>query len=224
MINTFAYIFFCLFVLISFAELILAFNELEKGRMILKPFSLFFLALSALLALPDHPLRYIGATLGMIGDIFLIFVKKRKLFILGTVSFLLGHFCYISEVLFIMLKDNPVPWWFYVIALFLMLSLTLAFYPFSKKTTNDRYLSLLGNLYLSVLVLVTLVSIIASTKGFTDFMILGIIGGISFLVSDLILIKATFIKDFKRRDYYIMLFYLLGQALIVIGLTFTYIF
>ncbi|MDY0214040.1 MAG: lysoplasmalogenase family protein [Bacilli bacterium] len=224
MINTFAYIFFCLFVLISFAELILAFNELEKGRMILKPFSLFFLALSALFALPNHPLIYIGATLGMIGDIFLIFVKKKKLFILGTVSFLLGHFCYISEVLFIMLKDNPVPWWFYVIALFLMLSLTLAFYPFSKKITNDRYLSLLGNLYLSVLVLVTLVSIIASTKGFTDFMILGIIGGISFLVSDLILIKATFIKDFKRRDYYIMLFYLLGQALIVIGLTFTYIF
>lgn len=54
-------------------------------------------------------------------------------------------------------------------------------------------------------------------------MILGVIGGISFLASDLILTKSFFIKDFKRRDYYIMLFYLLGQGLILIGITLTYV-
>jgi len=92
MINTFAIIFFSLFVIISLVELFLAFNEYEKWRMIIKPFSLFFLALSALFALPTPPLIYIGAFLGMIGDIFLIFVRKKKLFILGTLSFLFGHF------------------------------------------------------------------------------------------------------------------------------------
>lgn len=224
MINIVALVFFTIFVLVSLVELVLAFHEMEKWRKIVKPFSLLFLAFSALIALPSHPLIFIGAILGMVGDVFLIFVKKRKLFILGTISFLLGHFAYISEILFIMLKDNPVPWWFYVVALFLMLTLTLAFYPFSKKITGDRYLSLLGNLYLSVLVLVTIISVIATSKGFTNFMVLGIIGGISFLASDLLLIQATFVRDFKRRDYYIMLFYLLGQAFIVSGLTLTYIY
>lgn len=224
MINIGALIFFILFVIVSLIELILAFNEVEKWRKIVKPFSLLLLAISALIALPSHPLIYIGALLGMVGDIFLIFVHKRKLFILGTISFLLGHFAYISEILFIMLANNPVPWWFYVVAIFLMLVVVLAFYPFSKKITGNRYLSLLGNLYLSVLVLVTVTSVIASAKGFTNFMVLGIVGGLSFLASDLILIQATFIKDFKRRDYYIMLFYLLGQALIVSGLSLTYLY
>ncbi len=223
MINIGAIIFFSLFVIISLVELFLAFNEYEKWRMIIKPFSLFFLALSALFALPTHPLIYIGAFLGMIGDIFLIFVRKKKLFILGTLSFLFGHFCYISEILFVMLPKGSISWWFYVVIPFLMLLIILGAYPFSKKITNDRYLSLLGNTYLSVLVLVTLISVMASFKGFANFMILGIIGGISFLASDLILIQATFIKDFKRRDYYIMLFYLLGQAFIVAGLSLTYL-
>lgn len=223
MINTFALIFFSLFVLISLVELFLAFNEIEKWRMIIKPFSLFFLALSALFALPTHPLIYIGAFLGMIGDIFLLYVRKKKLFILGTLSFLFGHFCYIGEILFVMLPKGSISWWFYVVIPFLMLLIILGAYPFSKKITNDRYLSLLGNTYLSVLVLVTLISVMASFKGFANFMILGIIGGISFLASDLILIQATFIKDFKRRDYYIMLFYLLGQAFIVAGLSLTYL-
>ncbi len=76
---------------------------------------------------------------------------------------------------------------------------------------------------MGVLLLVSVVSIIASAKGYANFMILGVIGGISFLASDMILTKSFFIKDFKRRDYYIMLFYLLGQALILIGITFTYV-
>lgn len=50
MINIGAIIFFSLFVIISLVELFLAFNEIEKWRMIIKPFSLFFLAISALFA------------------------------------------------------------------------------------------------------------------------------------------------------------------------------
>lgn len=222
--NVFTYIFFGFFVVISIVEIIAAFNEFELVRKIVKPFSLFFLALAALSALPLHPLIYIGAFLGMIGDIFLIFIKKRSLFMIGTVMFLAGHLCYISEILFIMLNATPLEWWFYVVVIFSMLLIVLAAYPFSKKITNSRYIALLGNLYLAVLLLVTVVSIIATSNGYANFMVLGIIGGISFLASDLILTKATFIKDFKRRDYYIMLFYLLGQALIVNGLTLTYLF
>lgn len=221
MINAFAYVFFALFVLVSLIEIIAAFNAWEKVRMILKPFSLFFLGIAAIIALPSHPLIYIGAFLGMTGDIFLLFPNTKKLFLAGSICFLLGHFAYISEVLFVILRDNALEWWFYAIVGFMMLLWTLAFYPIAKKITKDRYLSLSGNVYLFTLVLVSIVSLIASVKGFTNYMILGVFGGLSFLASDLILVQSTFVKDFKRKDYYIMLFYLLGQALIVTSLVLT---
>lgn len=224
MIHPVAYVFFALFVLVSLVEIIAAFNSKEKLRSITKPFSMFFLVIAALIALPTHPLIYIGAFLGMIGDILLLVPKNKKMFIFGTLTFLLGHFAYISEVLFVMFRNNTLDWWFYVVVIFMMLLCTLAFYPLSKRLTGNRYLSLSGNVYLFTLVLVSVVSLIACFKGFTNYMVLGIIGGISFLASDLILVRATFIKDFHRKDYYIMLFYLLGQAFIVSSLVLTAIY
>lgn len=221
MLQPMTYLFFGLFVAVSIVELVAAFLEKEMIRKITKPFSVFFLALAVVVTLPTHPLIYIGAFLGMLGDIALI-SKNHKLFLLGTILFLFGHFCYLGEILFVMMKNQPLDWWFYVVVGFAILLFTLAFYPFSKKITKSRYLALIGNIYLGVLLVVSVVSIIASAKGFANFMILGVIGGISFLASDLILTKSFFIKDFKRRDYYIMLFYLLGQALILTGITLTY--
>ncbi|MDY0345101.1 MAG: lysoplasmalogenase [Bacilli bacterium] len=222
MIPIVTYIFFGLFVIVSLAEIILAFNEREKFRKMVKPLCLLFLGISVITILPDHPFIYIGAFLGMVGDIFLIW-KKRPLFMIGTFSFLLGHFFYISEILFVMMNGTPMPWWFYVVVSFSILLFVIAGYPFSKKITKNRWMALLGNLYLSVLLLVTVTSIIASTNGFANYMILGVVGGVSFLASDLILTTATFIRNFKRRDYYIMLFYLIGQAFIIIGITLTYV-
>lgn len=222
--NIATYIFFGLFVVVSIAELIFAFIEKEKVRMTLKPFSLFFLAIAALIALPSHPLIYLGAFFGMIGDILLLWPKNKKLFLAGALSFLVGHLLYISEVIYIMFKDNKLVWWFYVVVSFVVLLFVLAFYPTAKKLTGNRYLALVGNTYLAVLVLVSVASLIACFKGFTNFMVLGVIGGVSFLASDLLLTKSTFVKDFKRRDYYIMLFYLLGQAFIISALVLTYTF
>ena len=222
MIPTITYVFFTMFVAASLAEIIIAFNELEKIRKIIKPFCLLFLGLAAVTLVPNHPFIYIGAFLGMIGDICLIW-KKRPIFMLGVIAFLLGHLFYISEVLFIMLKNKQMPWYFYVVVGFAMLLFIIAAYPLSKKITKHRYMALLGNLYLSILILVTVVSIIASANGFINYMILGVIGGVSFLASDLVLTSANFVKDFKRRDYYIMLFYLLGQAFIIAGISLTYV-
>lgn len=222
-IHPLSYVFLSLFVVVSLIEIIAAFNEFETLRKVVKPFSMFFLALAALITLPQHPLIYCGALLGMVGDILLINNQKRTFFKIGTVAFLLGHLCYISEIIFVMMKAQPLSWWFYVVVAFSILLIVLGAYPLSKKLTNSRYLALLGNTYLSMLVLVTVVATIASFNGFANYMVLGILGGISFLASDLILTKATFIKDFKRRDYYIMLFYLLGQAFIITGLSLTYI-
>lgn len=214
-------IMFILFIVTMIVHLIFAYQENEKWRKITKPFNLFFLALVALTTVPSHPLIYIGAVLGMIGDIFLINNKNKRLFITGALFFLAGHLCYISEILFVILKDNPVSNIFYIIAPLLLVVFTIGGFFFSRKICNDNLIALIGTLYLGVLITVTAVSIIASAKGFATFMVLGIIGGIFFLASDLILTQATYVKDFKRRDFYIMLTYLLGQILIVASLIMT---
>lgn len=217
-----AYVFFGMFILVSLSEIVFAFNEMEKIRKIVKPFCLLMLGIAATIAVPTHPLIYIGAFMGMVGDVFLIW-KKRPLFMLGTAAFLIGHFLYISEILFVMAINIDLQWWFYVAVAFGILLFIIAFYPFSKKITKNRWMSLLGNFYLSILILVTIVSLIASLNGYANFMALGVIGGISFLASDLILTSATFVKDFKRRDYYIMMFYLIGQAFIIMSMCLTYL-
>lgn len=217
-----AYVFFGLFIIVSLAEIIFAFNEMEKIRKAIKPFCMLMLGIAAAVAVPNHPLIYIGAFMGMIGDIFLIW-KKRPIFMMGTAAFLIGHFLYISEILYVMAKDIVWQWWFYVAIAFGILLFIIALYPITKKITKNRWMSLLGNFYLSILLLVTIVSLLASINGFANYMVLGVIGGISFLTSDLILTNATFVRDFKRRDYYIMMFYLLGQAFIVVGMCFTYL-
>lgn len=217
-----AYVFFGLFLLVSLAEIVLAFNEMEKIRKIVKPLCLLMLGIAAAIVVPTHPLIYVGAFMGMIGDIFLIW-KKRPIFMLGTAAFLIGHFLYISEIIFVMAINVDLQWWFYFAVAFGILLFIIALYPITKKITKNRWMSLLGNFYLSILLLVTIVSLIASLNGYANFMVLGVIGGISFLASDLILTSATFVKDFKRRDYYIMMFYLIGQAFIIMSMCLTYL-
>lgn len=216
-----SYIFLSLFVLVSFVHLFFAFKEDEPKRKITKPFSLLFLTLFALLALPTHPLIYVGALMGMIGDIFLINNKNKRFFVTGAVFFLAGHLLYISEILFIILKDNPVQNFFYIVVPLAILIFTVAGFFISRKICHDNMTALIGTLYLAILLTVTAVAIITTVKGYVFYMFLAIIGGVLFLLSDLILTEATYIKDFKRRDFYIMLTYLLGQLLIVLSLVLT---
>lgn len=216
-----SYILLSLFALSSLIHLFFAFKEDESKRKITKPFSLLFLAVFALVSLPKHPLIYVGAFMGMIGDIFLINNKNKRFFITGALFFLGGHLFYISEILFIVLKTNPVDNLFFIIVPLAILLFTGGGFFISKKICNDNRTALVGTLYLAILLTVTAVSIIASIKGFVLYMFLGIIGGVLFLLSDLILTQATYIKDFKRRDFYIMLTYLLGQLFIVLSLVFT---
>ncbi|MFA5686688.1 MAG: lysoplasmalogenase [Bacilli bacterium] len=215
-----SYVFFGLFGGVSLVEIVLAFFEKEKARKIVKPFCLLSLTLAIAFFVPHHPLLYIGAIFGMIGDAFLVSTKP-KFFIPGMIAFFIGHLFYISEILFILKLAQYLPWWFYVACVLFLLSISLAFYKLSLGIAKNKTIAILGNLYLGLLVIVTLIFILASVKQPGSYFYLGIIGGVSFLVSDLILTQATFVKDFKRRDFYIMTFYLIGQLLITLGIAFS---
>lgn len=219
MLNIMSYIFFGLFILSSIIHLVFCFKENEKLRAITKPIPLFFLTLAALVTVPNHPLIYLGALLGMGGDILLVKNKDQRFFISGALLFLVGHFLYISEILFIILKATPLPPLFYILVPLALIIIVIAALPLTKKLVKNTAIAIVGPLYMAFLVLVTAISLVAVLKGHT-LMVLALIGGVFFFVSDLILTQATFKKDFKRRDFYIMLTYLLGQILIVCGLVF----
>ncbi|MFA5283546.1 MAG: lysoplasmalogenase family protein [Bacilli bacterium] len=219
--NVLSYVFLTLFSISSAIEIIFAFLEKEKARKIVKPLCLFFLAIFAMVTNFASPLIYLGALFGMLGDVFMFRKKVRFYFVLGTIAFLAGHICYISEILFVILKGAQLDMVFFVISIVSIIGVSLFLTPISYKVCKNKQLALLGSFYLTILMSVTGFAIFAACQGSSSYMLLTIVGGMVFLSSDLVLIFATFIKDFKRRDFYVMSLYLSGQALIVLGLVLT---
>ena len=80
-----AILFLIPFALSMLIHLFFAFTENEKWRKITKPINLLFLTLAALIILPTHPLIYIGALMGMIGDILLLRNHHKPSFIIGAI-------------------------------------------------------------------------------------------------------------------------------------------
>lgn len=217
-----AYIFFGLFVVASIVNLVCGFNEWEKKRKITKPFCLFFLTIAAVCAAPTHPLIYIGAFLGMVGDIFLIFKSRKSLLAIGCGSFLLGHLCYIAAMLVLMGKAGQLAWPVYGYMILVLVILELIMIPtIYLLTKKSKPFTIIGVFYASILITVALVAIQGMCWGYLKWLSLVFVGGLFFIASDLPLTTTLFRHDMKRKDFWIMLTYLIGEALIVSGLVYT---
>lgn len=206
-------IFLSLFGIISVVHLVFCFLESEKYRKITKPFCVLFLGIAAAFLLPNYPLVYIGAFLGVVGDIFLIKKEKFVLFAIGAVFFTAGHICYFTQM--VKLLPYVVPWYSYLILAFVLAGFTFGLYPITKKTFGTK--ALCGNFYMPFLVVMLALSIAFTVSNRTTYGIPIICGYVCFLFSDGFLIYTTFIKDIKRRDFYIMASYLFAESLIVSG-------
>lgn len=213
-----SYVFFGLFLLFGIVHLVFCFLEMERMRKISKCFPTLFLAIAATIAVPTSPLVYVGAFLGVLGDLFLI--KKHKVwpFVLGMLSFLGNHACYIVAY---MLLCQPLHWAFYLVTALYCVLFPIAFYRVGRKIIHQRHIAFGGVGYFGFLLLDLIWAIIATSMGNALYCFLAVIGAAVFIASDIILARTLFKKDTKRRDFYIMITYLLGQGLIVLGLTFT---
>jgi hypothetical protein len=78
-------------------------------------------------------------------------------------------------------------------------------------------LALCGCLYMMILFMDFGVNILIVSCGF-PLMWYGIIGLVLFIISDSFLTYTMFIKDVKRRDFYIMFTYLAAQVLFLVGI------
>lgn len=222
-------VFLICFAFFSLVEIILALFEKNFFRKLIKPLCLMFLGIAVTIALPSHRFLYFATYLGMAGDILLISKRKKFLFPLGTFSFMLGHIFYYVEINTVLLPTLglSMKWWFHVLYWSLVVVFTFIFFKPIKKAFQLKFFTGLGcSLYYMVLisssVMYTIATIATFGTGITTYMWLAIIGIVFFIFSDIFLGYTTYVKEIKRRDFYIMLTYLVAECLIVLAFVLTY--
>ena len=213
-----AYIFLGLFVVAAIIQLFFAFIENQKLRRREKFLCLLMLGLAAVFAFPNEPLIYIGAFLGMIGDIL---VLRTKTFKYGTLAFLLGHLCYIFETLWRIVGFENIESWYSVVIVGTFAIIFVAMFLACKYKTKHSKFDVIGqSLYFAVQVAYIPAFALAMNK-IGSFMYLSLIGACFFIISDAILVKNHFGRKWKRYDFYIMFTYLLAEVLIITGFVLT---
>lgn len=206
---------FIIFLVLCIFELIFAFREMEKHRIIVKPFLMLSLAISSFFALPDNTFMVIALICAMIGDI-LVVLPDKKLFSIGVLFFFAGHVLYILEVILHCMKGQlSLSQIIVLISVFVVIFISSFMFIFRKIAKNIPE-GLGMSLYFGTLFSVLSTMCIA-TSGFGYFMWLTIIGSVCFIISDCLLMYFKYGKKPKRHHFYIMLTYLLAQSLIVVG-------
>ncbi len=213
-----AYVFFSLSLLATAVELVFAFIENEIGRKITKCFCVGFLAVMTIVWLPDAWLIYCGAIFGTIGDFLLL--KKHKVYpmVFGTLAFLIGHAFYIACYASLVHME----WWLFLgLGVFFVLFCVVG-YNRLHKIIKEGHMAFGATLYFGTLVLDFLFAVSSCFLGGFDYLFLAALGGVCFIVSDCFLVRTSFVRDMKRRDFFIMSTYVLAQILIILGCCFTY--
>ena len=191
-------------------------RKLSRGtKPYLMPFLLIFtLAWLLVLGAPSWTvLLYVVALMfHTAGDILLLF-PTQKFFLGGLAAFLFGHFFYIALFAPALCKMN---WIFLSVAAVLILVFVI-YLIVNLKSQGAFMLSavIVYAITLSTVVFSCLANAISSFSAFT---VLLPIGAFLFITSDCMLAYARFKHRFKNHNFYVMLTYILGQALISAGL------
>ena len=159
--------------------------------------------------------------LGWFGDVLLLRIEKKINFMLGLASFLLGHLCYtltfINILGFSVSDDAPGKISIPAAALFTVPAIVLGALVFRLvKPAKEMYVPVI--VYMIVLELMTLFGfqVFLFYPGFAGFLILS--GCLCFMISDTILAYHIFRKQTLLGAILIMVFYILAQTEIILGL------
>jgi uncharacterized membrane protein YhhN len=149
---------------------------------------------------------------GWMGDIFLILAGSIKLFILGLLSFLLGHLCYIRSLLYFAGSIEPA-----VLIAAVIVAVPLGFFIFRIIRPGKAVIPPLV-VYGGVLtgMVAAAFSLMFSRKD-----LLGVVffaGGVFFLVSDTILGYGRFKEGARINNAAVMITYITAQACLILAL------
>lgn len=158
----------------------------------------------------------VGLILGMVGDIFLNMrnlyqgATSNKVFAIGILAFLSGHFLYISFL--IKQASSKV-----LIANILTIILAIiAIPPLMKRiTAPSKGLKIFGYVYLTIVIAMFSCSVaLMVAAGMSKLTIVFLLGAFLFLISDFIMIYYSFGKKIKPLRAMNLIAYYVGQLLI----------
>lgn len=204
-------IYWIIFGIYCLGHLVTCYLEKELPRKITKVFIVPLLMLGLLISKTYNVLLFVGLTLGWIGDVLLLFNKKKRYFVIGGISFMLGHVAYIASAFSILLKKyeiNNIPIWLIV----LLTCIAIVFLVFTTIRIRKHFgiFAYMGAFYFYILV-VSIITCIITGKYLLS------IGFAVFMISDSILSIARFAHPIKRQHFYIMSTYILAQTLICLS-------
>ena len=200
------------FIVYCLGHLVTCYLEKELPRKITKIFIVPLLFVGLALTKTFNLWLYIGLTLGWIGDVLLIFTGKKRYFVIGGASFLLGHFSYVCSSMALLMQKydsfSDIPLWaFAILGVVAVVFLVLTITRIRKHVGVFAYL---GAFYFYILITALITCIL------TERYLLSI-GFAVFMISDSILSIARFAHPIKRDHFYIMSTYILAQTLICLS-------
>ncbi|MEL3908942.1 MAG: lysoplasmalogenase family protein [Treponemataceae bacterium] len=176
-----------------------------------------------------YVLALLGASFGIInilvlsalvcfwlGDIFLIYDWERVSFYFGMFFFMLAQI-FLIVATSILLKDYPFPL-IAGLAILLVFIIILAIkLIFLKKPFAFIGLKFTASLYLISTTVLSYLLVILAIANFNVYTVLMAVGGLCFMLSDYHVIEEYYISGNKFSRFLIMLGYLVGTGLIVVG-------
>ena len=215
----FFYFILALYLAFVSVHLYCCFHAHEDIRKATKVFLMPFLALTYYLGCPKEKFSKVilcAIIFGYLGDLFLII---ENLFLLGVVSFLVGHLLYIITFL----VETGLKNYRKNLFVFLLVCIIYAYIE-SEVLRYFRPALLKAGLwgplfiYTSILAILNVSSAIYAYCYANIYSILTYIGSLVFFISDCILAKQLFSEYNRYYQILIMSTYILGQSLISLGM------
>lgn len=207
------YLWLAIFVFVSALHLVFCFLEKEKLRKYTKCL-LMPLLMAYVIQIQFSSFEYsliIALFIGFLGDLFLIFKDNKVAFVAGLSSFLIGHLFYLKIIISLLGYSSQL-----IIAVVILLIGCLFGYKFIKKITKNLTVPVLLYTFILLFEAYLALLLVIDNASLASFLVLG--GVILFNISDAILAFTLFIKDFPKRDFYIMLSYILAQGFLTLGI------
>lgn len=204
-----------LFLFISLIHLLACIRLNNKLRFFTKPLLIPLLLLFAIFSSSKVSMTLCSALIfGFLGDVFLLSDNNKSFFILGLLSFLIGHAFYVVS-----LYNKTIYYPSLNIIILIILTLSIisiaAYYSIFQYLQDMKFPVLIYFITISSMIIYSILFLVSS-KNIQG--LLALIGSSLFGLSDYILARSIFIKSFKLKNFIVMLTYLIAQLLLTVSL------
>lgn len=213
----------CISILELLFEVVYLFNQNRWGIYVFKPLLMPALAYLFWKSLPKggftHPVAkilFVSLFFSMLGDIFLMFLRE-ELFIAGLLSFLVAHVLYIVAFW----KENKgfaESRWVTILTRYMILLFPAALL-FAEMQSNLKELFVPVIVYTLVIISMGVWAWMRREYQSLQAYLLTFLGAICFIISDSTIAFNKFISPFQGANLAIMFTYILGQFLIISGMS-----